>query len=305
MMDERLLLLMAMVAVLACMQPLAAQEEMPREVVSRTFAGTQVINAQSIEVVPRKRSFGFMIQHRFGAFGPDGQTMKQFLGLDLPANIRFAFQYSPLNDVHLELGRSKNGKVYDLGAKARLLKQTAENEVPVSVTAWGNVGLMSDDWPQVGERDFFADGVTPFAYAFKHRISYNAQVIVARRFSERFSLQLAPVFIHRNLVPVGGSNLTVALPLSGRVKVSTKGSILFEVAPILEGRQAQDHREPVALAYELATAGHVFQIVLASSQEIIEQRVYTVPRSRYDEGYFHLGFNIARTLFFKPRKARP
>jgi len=291
--------------VLACACTASAQDEVPREHVSRTFAGTQVINAQSIEVVPRKRSFGFMIQHRFGQFGPDEQALKQFLGMDLPANIRFAFQYAPFDGMHLELGRSKNGKVYDLGAKARLWKQTVENEVPVSVTLWGNVGLMSDDWPRVGERDFFADGVTPFAYAFKHRLSYNAQVIVARRFSERFSLQLAPMFIHRNLVPVGGSNLTVALPLSGRLKVSTKGSVLFEVAPILKGRQVQDHREPVALAYELATAGHVFQIVLSSSQEIIEQQILTMPRSRYDEGYFHLGFNIARTLFVKPKKARP
>lgn len=305
MMRDKLTTTLAMMGVLFHAAPTAAQDDMPREYVSRTFAGTQVINAQSIEVVPRKRSFGFMIQHRFGAFGPDQQALKQFLGMDLPANIRFAFQYSPLTDVHLELGRSKNGKVYDLGAKARLLKQTVEDEVPVSVTLWGNVGLMSDDWPRVGERDFFADGVTPFAYAFKHRLSYNAQVIVARRFTERFSLQLAPAVIHRNLVPVGGSNLTVALPLSGRVKVSTKGSVLFEVAPILEGRQENDHREPVAIAYELATAGHVFQIVIASSQEIIEQRVYTLPQSRYGEGYFHLGFNIARTLFVKPKKARP
>lgn len=282
-----------------------AQEEPPREHVSRTFAGTQVINAQSVETVPRKRSFGFMIQHRFGAFGPDKQAMKQFVGLDLPANIRFAFQYAPMDGLHLELGRSKNGKMVDLGAKAALLRQTVENEVPVSVSAWADVGLMSDDFPTVGERDFFADGVTPFAYRFEHRLWYNAQVIVARRFSERFSLQLAPVAVYRNLVPVGGSHLTVALPLSGRLKVSTKGSLLFEVAPVLEGRQANDHREPVAIAYEVATAGHVFQIVLASSQEIIEQRVYTLARSRYDEGYMHLGFNIARTLFMKPKRPRP
>lgn len=285
--------------------PCHAQEKPLREYVSRTFGGTQVINAQSVEVVPRKRSFGFLIQHRFGAFGPDGQTFKQFLGLDLPANIRFAFQYAPMNDMHLELGRSKNGKVYDLGAKLRLLKQTVENEMPLSVTVWANVGLMADDFPVVSDEDFFADGITPFAYSFEHRLSYTTQLILARRFNEWLSLQLSTVFIHRNLVPVGASNSTFVLPLSGRLKVSTKGAILFEVAPLLVGRQESDHREPLALAYEVATAGHVFQILVASSQEILEYRNYTMPQTDYTKGYVHLGFNISRTLFVKSKRTRP
>jgi hypothetical protein len=279
---------------------LCAQEATTPEYVTGTFAGTQVVNGQSVEVVPRRRSFGFMIQHRFGAVGPDEQAWKQFLGLDLPANIRFAFQYAPVQDAHLELGRSRNGKVWDLGLKTRLLKQTVEGEMPVSVSLFGNVALMSDDHPAVGGRDFFADGVTPFEYRFVHRISYNTQLIIARRFNRRLTLQLAPVAIYRNLVPIGAEHLTFTLVGAARYKVSTRGSLLLEAAPVLLGRAAGNHREPLALAYEVATAGHVFQIVIASSQEIIEQRVHTLPGSRYDKGYLHLGFNIARILFVKP-----
>ena len=73
----------------------------------------------------------------------------------------------------------------------------------------------------------------------------------------------------------------------------------------MEGRSPKEHREPLAIAYEVATTGHVFQIVLASGQEFIGQRLYTSAASRYDEGHMHLGFNIARTLFVKPRKERP
>jgi hypothetical protein len=284
--------------------PSLAQDDPIHEYVTGTFAGTQVVNAHSLEVVPGKRSFGFMIQHRFGAMGPDEQLWKQFFGLDLPANIRFAFQYSPVNDTHLELGRSKNGKVWDLGAKARLLKQTVENENPVSVTVYGNVALMSDNFPAVGSREFFSNGSTPFKYKFEHRLSYNAQLIIGRRFGRTLSMQVAPLAIYRNLVPIGGEHLTLGVACSARIKVSTKGSILMEATPILHGRGSVDHREPVALAYEVATAGHVFQIVIASSQEIIEHRIYTSPTSRYDEGYVHIGFNIARTLFVKPKSIK-
>ncbi len=282
-----------------------AQDPVPREYVTNTFAGTLVINAHSVEVVPKKRSFGFMIQHRFGAIKPDEQALKQLFGLDLTANIRFAFQYSPVKDTHLEIGRSKNGKTWDLGMKIRLLKQTAEDEVPLSVTVLGNMALMSDEFPATNDRQFFADGITPFAYRFAHRLSYNGQVIIARRFSEHFSMQLSPVAIYRNLVPVGGTNLTVAVVLSARMKVTTKGSILCEVSPIVKGRQPEDPLEPLAIGYEVATQGHVFQIVLCSSQEILEQRVYTMPTSRYNDGYFHLGFNIARTMYVKPKVPMP
>lgn len=282
-----------------------AQGQEPRELVTNTFSWSQVINAQSIEVVPRKRSFGFMIQHRFGAFGMDDQSYRQFFGLDLPANIRFGFQYAVSNRIHLEAGRTKNGKMVDIAVKARLLRQTVDDAMPVSVTGFVDAAVMTDAFPPVRDNYYFADLTTPFVYEFKHRMYYSTQVIVGRRFNEVLSLQVAGAFEYRNLAPFGGENLTMAIPASGRVKVSTKGAILFEYAPVVRGRQAMNHLEPVAVAYELATLGHVFQIIIASSGEIMEQGLYSAPQVRYDEGNMLLGFNISRTLFIKPRKPRP
>lgn len=288
----------------ACSIMLNAQTTGP-EYVTNTFAGTMLINTHTVETVPRKRSFGFMIQHRFGSVRPDEQAWKQFAGLDLPANIRFSFQYAPFNNMHLELGRSKNGKTWDLGGKWRVLRQTEGNERPVSVTVLGNAALMADDFPIVGDDLYFSDGSTPFAFRFEHRLSYNAQVITARRFTRWFSFEASPVFTYRNLVPMGGSNLTIALALGARLKTTVKGSLILECSPIMYGRQPEDHREPLAVGYEVATLGHVFQIVLCSGQEILEQRLYPAPSAPYDEGYFHLGFNIARTLLVKPKPPKP
>ena len=274
------------------------------ELVTNTFAWSQVINAQTVEIVPRKNSFGFMIQHRFGAITPDKQSYKQFLGLDLPSNIRFGFQYAVSGRVHFEIGRSKNGKVIDLAAKARILRQSADNKMPVSVTGFFDAGVMTDDFPSVGADNYFGDGTTPFVYAFKHRMSYNTQVIVARRFNDVLSLQFAGVSVYRNLVPQGASNLTIAAPISGRIKVSTKGAILLEYTPILEGRSTNSQLNPAQIAYELATLGHVFQVIIGTSGEIVEQRLYPSVPVPYDEGHVLLGFNIARTLFVKPKKPR-
>lgn len=282
----------------------AFAQEAP-ELVTNTFAWTQVINAQTVEIVPRKRSFGFMIQHRFGAVPPNEQWIKSFFGFDLPANIRFGFQYALSDRVQLEIGRGKYGKTYDLSAKARVLRQTVDDHMPISVSAYFNSAVMTDDFPAVGDNYYFGDRVTPFTYGMKHRLSYHTGVVVARRFSDVFSGQVAGAAIHRNLAPAGMPNLTIALPLSGRFKVSTKGSILFEYSTILSGRQLVDHLDPWALAYEVATLGHVFQFLVATSSQILEQDLYTTPATRYDQGYVLLGFNIARTLFVKPKAPRP
>ena len=274
------------------------------ELVTNTFAWSQVINAQTVEIVPRKHSFGFMIQHRFGAITPDKQSYKQFLGLDLPSNIRFGFQYAVSGRMHFEIGRSKNGKLIDLAAKTRILRQTTDNKMPVSVTGFFDAGVMTNDFPAVGADNYFANGTTPFVYAFKHRMSYNTQVIVARRFNDVLSLQVAGVAVYRNLVPQGARNLTIALPISGRIKVTTKGAILFEYTPIVEGRSPNSGLNPASIAYELATLGHVFQVLIGTSGEIVEQRLYPSAPIPYDKGQVLLGFNIARTLFVKPKKPR-
>jgi len=289
---------------LGAMSHATMAQEAP-ELVTNTFSWTQVINAQTVEVVPRKRSFGFMIQHRFGAVSPDEQVYKQFLGLDLPANIRFGFQYALTDRLQLETGRTKNGKTVDLSAKYRILRQTVDDRMPVSVTGYFDAAMMTDAFPTVGNNSFFGDRVTPFTYETKHRLSYNTQVIVARRFSDVFSAQITGAAVYRNLVPEGESNLTVALPLSGRIKVTTKGSVLLEYTPILKGQQPVDHLNPVAVAYEVSTLGHVFQIIVASSSQILEKDLYTTPTTRYDNGYLLLGFNIARTLFVKPKQPHP
>lgn len=281
------------------------QEEQAHPPVGRIFAGQLVINTQSVDLLPTVRGMGVMIQHRFGAFGPDRQAYMQLLGMDLPSNIRFGFSYTLFDRVQLDLGRTKEGKLIDGGVKVAILRQTADNHIPLSVSAYLNAVIMTDDFPVVSDREFFADSITPFTYSFAHRMYYSAQVMVARKFGSRFSLQISPIVTYRNLAPTGNTNLTFALPLSGRVKVSPKGSILFEYGAVVHGRQAGRHLDPFSIGYEVATAGHAFQFILSTSGAILENSLYATPTERYDQGYFLLGFNIARQLHFKPRRPRP
>ncbi len=68
-----------------------------------------------------------------------------------------------------------------------------------------------DPMKNITGRDMYAD--------FWHRCSGVAQVIVARKFNRRFSLQLSPTYIHYNLVQKStDKNDMYALGVAGRVK---------------------------------------------------------------------------------------
>ena len=279
-------------------------DEPEHEGVGRTFSGQVVINTQSADLMPKVRGFGFIVQHRFGAFGPDEQVYKQFIGMDLPANLRLGLSYAPCRWFQIDLGRTKSGKAVDLGGKFRIMGQTTDEHSPLSISAYLSAAVMTDDWPASTGREFYPDSVTPFDYRFEHRMSYAVQVMIARKLWNWGAVQVSPVVAWRNLAPVGGSNLAVSVTVAARFRVSPKGSILIEYPAIVYGRQPTDHLDPMSIAYEIATTGHVFQIVLSTGTEILEQRLLHTPAQRYDKGYVLLGFNISRVLVFKPRKSK-
>ena len=280
------------------------EEVVEHKDIDRTFSGQTIINAQSVDLMPKTKGFGMIIQHRFGTITPDKQAILQFLGFDLPANIRFGFSYTFCRWFQMDIGRTKAAKMYDLGGKFRIMKQTTDNHRPLSISAYANIAINSDEFPMVSDREFFSDSVTPFKYRFEHRMNYSLQFMFARKFGDIASVQLSPILTYRNLAPAYGSNLAFSIPISGRFKVSKKSSILFEYAPVIVGRQPSNHLDPFSIGYEIATVGHVFQIVFSTTNEIMENRLYSEPTQRYDKGYFLLGFNIMRSIWIRPKKKK-
>lgn len=120
-----------------------------------TFRSIQLINMQTTEVIPQ-RGFDFSIRHRFGMTGFDSTSYKQLLGLDLPANIRFAFDFPILKNLYVGAGRTKNGKTIDLETKYLFLRQTEDNLMPFSVAAYFSTGIMTDAFPRVSDYSYMA-----------------------------------------------------------------------------------------------------------------------------------------------------
>lgn len=274
----------------------------PREYVKQTFDHPQLFNSQTNEVLP-KRSMMFRIQHRFGVVGLDESFYKQFFGLDLPANIRLGYSIAVTKNLMLGFGRTKIDKVWDFEAKFAILKQTKDNKIPLSVSVYGNMGINSDDFPKADSTLFFADSTTLYEYKFAHRLTYDLQLIIARKFGKYGSLQITPTFIYRNLSASGNTNYTFALPISGRVRVAPKTYIVLEYAYVFNNR-TENFRDPISLGVEISTLGHAFQVFVSSSDNLIGQDLYTDSSYDYTKGNFLFGFNITRKFWIKKRRQK-
>ncbi len=264
--------------------------------VTNVFNYGMLINNQTTETT-KKGTFQLRIQHRFGEMNLKyfGDTVvEEFLGFDGSANIRFGFTFAVSDRFQIGLGRTKIDKVYDFEAKYRFLNQK-ETSSPFSMALYFNTAVSSQEFPEVAPNEFFADGETPFEYKFAHRLTYHWQWIVSRKFGENWSLFLSPSLIFKTLAPENNKNLLWGATLGGRIKTGITSSIIFEYTAKFNDR-SDAWKNPIALGYEIGTAGHAFQMFIATSNQIIPQNLYYSTPLDYPEGEILIGFNIKRTF---------
>ncbi len=264
--------------------------------VSNVFNYGMLINNQTTETTKRG-TFQLRIQHRFGELDLNrfGSTViEEFLGFDGSANIRFGFTFAISDRFQVGLGRTKIDKVYDFEAKYTFLRQK-ETGTPFSMSLYLNTAISSLDFPEVAPNEFFADGETPFEYKFAHRFAYNWQLIVSRKFGEKLSMFLSPTMIYKTLAPEDNQNLLFGATLGGRFKTGITSSIIFEYTAKFNDR-SDEWTNPIALGYEIGTAGHAFQMFIATTNQIIPQNLYYSNPLDFTDGEILIGFNIKRTF---------
>jgi Membrane bound beta barrel domain (DUF5777) len=255
------------------------------EYTTATFKGSRLINGHSIETI-KKKHMDFVISHRFGRLN---SGLYNLFGLDY-ASARFSFEYGITNDLTIGLGRSSINKTYDLYAKYRLLKQSSGAQImPVSVTVFGSTIAETLDREQT----------------FQNQLTYSSQILIARKFSERLSLQLSPTFIYRNVVPSKDHDRALfALGVGGRYKLNKRLSLNAEyyLAFRKDGLQNQfgeNLGNSVALGFDIETGGHVFQLHFTNSAGMTEKQFIGDTVGNLLNGDIRYGFNLSRTFSFE------
>lgn len=258
--------------------------------ITATFKSTRIINGQSVETVKRNH-LDFRISHRFGRLNSGAYEL---FGLD-QASIRLGFEYGITDNLMVGVGRSGEQKAFDFFGKYKLLKQTPER-LPVSVTLFGSTVVRT--------QRSFVPGET---FSSTDRLTYTGQVLIARKFSERLSLQLSPTYLYRNRPELAGDErMLMALGLGGRLKVSRRVSINADYFyAFREKNNDLPYHNSLAVGVDIETGGHVFQLHFTNSIGMIEKQFIGETTGAWDQGDIHYGFNISRTFSFNKKKKDP
>jgi len=282
-----------------------------KEYVSYTFKMTHVINGQSVEMT-KKGALDFEISHRFGdAFATKADNIHNLFGFDDAADIGIVFDYGVTDDFSVGTERMKGAgdltELWDIHAKYRVLKQTTNFKVPITIDLYGNTCISSE----LNSNDPTTVDYFPKGYAgFSHRLSYLVQGLIATKATNWLSVQIEPTFLWRNVVPLGDDNGLFVMGLSARAKFNKRMGIVFEY--YIPGQKSGiGGREPFAMvrgiknaAYypalnigvEFETGGHVFHVNLTNTAGLLENDFLAYNAHNWAQGQFRLGFTISRSF---------
>ena len=262
-----------------------------KEYVYASFKTTRIINSHSIENTAAG-VLDFRISHRFGSVQ---NGFYDLFGLD-QATIRLGLDYGVSDRLMIGLGRSTFEKTYDGFFKYKLLRQTKPGGgMPVSVSAFAGMYYNTLKWSDPSRTNFWY-----------HRLSYAYQLLLARKFSESFTLQLMPSIVHRNLVETRKeSNTVFAMGAGIRQKLNKRISLNLEYYYVLPNQLAPGYYNSFSIGLDIETGGHVFQLHFTNSSPIIEKGFITQTTGSWADGGIHFGFNIHRVFtVVKPKEFR-
>ena len=267
---------------------LEEQMEASTDHVTATFKATRILNGHSIERMPEGQ-LDFRISHRFGRINGGAY---EFFGLD-QANIHLSLEYGILDWLMVGMGRGTFEKTVDGFLKISPLRQSAGvKSFPVSLTWMSGIYVNGLRWTDPEQDN-----------QFKHRLEYAHQLLVARKFGPRFSMQLTPSYLHRNLVKTPADpNDLFAIGAGSRIKITkriTFNAEYFYVFAPDPSTLSTPIYNPLSLGVDIETGGHVFQLIFTNSVAMRENGFLGQTTGQWRKGDIHFGFNISRVFQLK------
>jgi len=256
-----------------------------------TFKSTRVVNGHSIERM-KKNQLEFRVSHRFGELNTGSYN---FWGLD-QGTIHLALEYGLTDWLEVGIGRSTYEKTIDGFGKISLLRQSSGvSNMPIQLSY-----LLSTE--------HIGSNLNPNYTNNYSRNSYIQQILIARKFNDNLSIQLAPTYIHRNLVPTElDKNDLFSMGLGGRLKLSKRISLNLEYFYVYRANDSAlnapnsgltKYYNPLSIGIDIETGGHVFQIMLTNALAMREGGFIGKTTGSWSNAGVHLGFNISRVFSF-------
>jgi hypothetical protein len=270
-----------------------------------TFESIWIIDNQTV-MVPIKKSFEMDIMHRFGTLK---KGYEDFFGFFAPSNIRLGFSYVPINNLLVGASITKANMTWEGFAKYSIIKQT-KGKYPVSISYYSNICL------DTRKKQYFI--------YWSDRLMFFNQVMIARKITNKLSVQVAPSVTHQNVVngyyQTSGSLADstyksvvkgemkhdhFALTISARYKIKQGMSVLLGYDQPLTKHATNNPNPNLSIGIEFTTSSHAFQLFFTNYYYMTPQRNNLYNKNNpidikglndvtFHHDNFLIGFNITR-----------
>ncbi|MEB8328674.1 DUF5777 family beta-barrel protein [Flavobacteriaceae bacterium KMM 6897] len=260
------------------------QKEVP-EYTSATFKMTRIAIGHSIET-RKKGILEIFVANRFWNT-PNPQSESFFVDR---LSTRFALEYGVTDRLSVGLGGTSYDGLFDGYLKYKLIRQRGDGKgSPFSITLMHSSTYNSNAFPNL-EGDF------------SNRLSFASQVLVAKKFSPDFSLQIAPSFIHRGqLLAAEDPRNHFAIGFGGRYKLGHHLSFVSEYYYIANPIKSFDTYGPFAIGVNWELGDLMLQFMLTNAQRIADDAFITQTRLNFNfkNPNLNFGFNATYVIHFK------
>jgi hypothetical protein len=247
-----------------------------------TFKGTHISIGHSVET-RKKGALEISWMNRFwNRRIPQGQTTQTFAADKL--NSRVGFDYSLSDRFTLGSGYVSGYRSVDAYGKYRIFYQeNGKNAFPLSITALQKVvfrGKSSIGDMEVSDSDKFAT---------------ISQLLLARKISKNFSVQIAPSFIYRGeeRARENVASGRFALGFGGRYKVGNHVSIVSEYYYVPNPVEFIDTFGAFSLGANWEISDLLLQFKLTNARNLAEDKtiIKTENNFNFRDGNLHFGFH--------------
>ncbi len=256
---------------------------------SATFKMTRIAIGHSTET-RKKGILEVFVANRFWNTGAD--RSQSFFADRMSA--RIALEYGLSDRLSTGFGGTTFDGLFDGYFKYKLVRQTTDKKGgPFNMTILQSASYNSNSFGSIyGEREISSN----------NRLSFTSQLLISRKFSSNFSLQIAPTFVHRGVVLSNEDPKNhFAVGFGARYKLRNHLSLVSEYYYNTNKIKSFDNYNPFVLGVNWEQGDVMLQFMLTNAVNFVEDAFITGTRNNFNfrSPNLNFGFNATYVIHFK------
>jgi len=249
-----------------------------------TFKGNRLSLGHSVET-RKKGALEFTFMSRY--WNTTQENSNSFIADRV--STRLGADYAITDRFTTGVGFGLSNGIVDGYAKYRILRQGINNNgSPIGITGLQTATYRSESFNNIEERDDFFQ-----------KTAFTTQLLIARKITQDFSLQLSPTFVYRSSSRnINDDNTQFAVGFGGRYKVAHHVSIVSEYYYVANELESIETFGAFALGVNWSVRHILLQFSMTNNPTFTEDSFITQTRKNFNfrDGNFFFGFNATYFL---------